>query len=1143
MTNYRRDAQNRLYATLPNNRRVYVYKQGTTDQVSPNFRKQYREGNVKNLPANFPYAYNKFTKRFVDADKLLRKDGRYRKFYQDKLETEAREKIATAVRQRRQRRQIRLVYQLSQQNVQFNTFDMIFSIIGVTGDLDAVLIQKLLEINTQDPSKLMRLIVQQGDRIWSTKLGTVDEIIDQIQSGEPDYPLQGDGERTATIQTRGIPQGGNFEKISAFLEGRTGYTTIKNDDNLCGQRCLTAHEIMTKKPAYWKDIKKGRRDMKNQVEAMCVRINKNDRMEVTDFERYEESQVVFIADDMSVWYKTSVESTNKIYMYFDFVTKHYYLIHNINTFANKEGNYKWCNACDKRLLKKYHLSHKCTVEKCKCCYTTFDTACGLKKHFEAPKWVCCTKCNMPCPSHECLDTHTSKCKGQSWRCSTCRKWVDISRKDEHKCTEIYCKNCDIYHEDKEHRCFITPLEFKQTKVQPSYYVYDFESIIEPTSGVHTVNLCVVNKLYDDDFQEIFSTIDDFVKWVLKQKNCYMYAHNGKAYDNWLVHSHIIKHTGERPKKLITAGNKIMKMTINTVHFHDSINHIASSLDGLPTMFGLDTSQFKKGFFPYTFNTHENQKYIGNIPAVKYFEPDSMMPLKRKEFYEWYASQKHFVYDFEKELTEYCISDVKILKGALQVYRDNAIDFNQGLDPMTSTTIASYCMKVFRTNCLQEETIAVLNKSEYEFCKRGFCGGRTNALCLYKKWTPEQIAQGTCGRYMDIQSLYPTVQFYDDMPTGIPTWIDGSDVNIDTVFGYVECDVVPPNNLYHPVLPERRDGKLLFDLLPKEKQVFTSVELKKAIQCGYKITRIYKALAFEKSATVFRSYVANLLKMKVEASGTKLTGEALEAFVYEHKQRFGFDINVDNLAKNAGMRALMKIQLNSLWGKLGQRYDMKQSVYYTEPKNWFDLIKRHKAGKIELKNEISIDNRTLFVEYVDLEEENTSLVTTNVAMAGFTTSHARLRLYKEMERLGTRVIYHDTDSIIYEHQKNAYNIPEGKYLGEWECETDGKPITEFVSIGPKSYGYKYEGKVETKFKGFTLNYTNSQAISFDTIKQLIDGTRTSLNTETRNFKRDKKNGTITTEMQSKEAGFVYAKAQIVNKYNTVPYGWGVAIPAF
>lgn len=58
-----------------------------------------------------------------------------------------------------------------------------------------------------------------------------------------------------------------------------------------------------------------------------------------------------------------------------------------------------------------------------------------------------------------------------------------------------------------------------------------------------------------------------------------------------------------------------------------------------------------------------------------------------------------------------------------------------------------------------------------------------------------------------------------------------------------------------------------------------------------------------------------------------------------------------------------------------------------------------------------------------------------------------------DKLGARVLYHDTDSIIYENRLGAFNIPDGRYLGEWECETGGSPIIKFVSIGPKCYAYE------------------------------------------------------------------------------------------
>ena len=126
-------------------------------------------------------------------------------------------------------------------------------------------------------------------------------------------------------------------------------------------------------------------------------------------------------------------------------------------------------------------------------------------------------------------------------------------------------------------------------------------------------------------------------------------------------------------------------------------------------------------------------------------------------------------------------------------------------------------------------------------------------------------------------------------------------------------------------------------------------------------------------------------------------------------------------------------------------------------------------------------------------------------------------------------------IIYEYNRDKYNIPDGKYLGEWECETGGKPITEFVSIGPKSYSYKYDGKTETKFKGFTLNYENSNKITFNSIKNLLDGEIKSLDTINMNFKKDKKQGVILTEEQKKSAAFCYSKREIVG-YRTFPFGY-------
>jgi len=53
------------------------------------------------------------------------------------------------------------------------------------------------------------------------------------------------------------------------------------------------------------------------------------------------------------------------------------------------------------------------------------------------------------------------------------------------------------------------------------------------------------------------------------------------------------------------------------------------------------------------------------------------------------------------------------------------------------------------------------------------------------------------------------------------------------------------------------------------------------------------------------------------------------------------------------------------------------------------------------------------------------------VGAYVTMWGRRMLWQEMKKLGQRVIYHDTDSIIYEYDPvEAYNTPQGKILGDW-----------------------------------------------------------------------------------------------------------------
>lgn len=58
-----------------------------------------------------------------------------------------------------------------------------------------------------------------------------------------------------------------------------------------------------------------------------------------------------------------------------------------------------------------------------------------------------------------------------------------------------------------------------------------------------------------------------------------------------------------------------------------------------------------------------------------------------------------------------------------------------------------------------------------------------------------------------------------------------------------------------------------------------------------------------------------------------------------------------------------------------------------------------------------------------------LANTNAVIAAYTTAQARLKLYSYIERLQERVLYMDTDSLIYvDRPQDQYHPNIGNYLG-------------------------------------------------------------------------------------------------------------------
>ena len=109
-----------------------------------------------------------------------------------------------------------------------------------------------------------------------------------------------------------------------------------------------------------------------------------------------------------------------------------------------------------------------------------------------------------------------------------------------------------------------------------------------------------------------------------------------------------------------------------------------------------------------------------------------------------------------------------------------------------------------------------------------------------------------------------------------------------------------------------------------------------------------------------------------------------------------------------MRAIAKIMLNSLWGKLAQRENMTKAEYISEPSKFFDLVTN--PNKIVKNVDICREN-LLLVNRDDTESSVEPHACSKVIVAAFVTAQARLKLVEPLEKLNERVLYFDTDSII------------------------------------------------------------------------------------------------------------------------------------
>lgn len=209
------------------------------------------------------------------------------------------------------------------------------------------------------------------------------------------------------------------------------------------------------------------------------------------------------------------------------------------------------------------------------------------------------------------------------------------------------------------------------------------------------------------------TAFEFCNWLFDEKhsNSVVLAHNMKGYDGVFILRYLVEN-GTPPRNIVYNGSKIMCMNIGrglNMRFIDSLNFFQMPLSRLPKTFGL--TELKKGYFPHFFNRPENQSYIGPYPPPGAYGADQMPVSERRDFLQWHDRLSEQVFDFAREMEEYCRSDVTILKQACLKFKDLIGQATEGtVDPFDYATVASMCMAIFRTCHLKEDLSVRLGRA-------------------------------------------------------------------------------------------------------------------------------------------------------------------------------------------------------------------------------------------------------------------------------------------------------------------------------------------------------------------------------------------------------------------------------------------------
>ena len=836
-----------------------------------------------------------------------------------------------------------------------------------------------------------------------------------------------------------------------------------------------------------------------------------------------------------VWRTTSIFDEKTLFVDVLWSRSHFTCVDKIHLRLKGQENY--CRKCC--------TTYKSTPHRCRDTpqRRAQDISCGMcgktsTDHYsewvtrgkQTEEWIRCKDCGRNFAGEECFSHHQTEeylhkrtmCQSK-WKCVDCGKKFKIPttskykmggafcRREDHDCKLSKCTGCEEMVEKDSHVCYLQP--YTPPEQNLAVYYYDIESRVDPDDPEQNhIPVCIViMNEKSESIDESFVFYDEWkaIEFFLEHPGIYV-AHNGGNYDTHILLRLFVRYKEQLSYKFVSGagtrlfeiwvkkGSKHIKKDKATI-FKDSLCFVPAALKNFTKMFGIPAV---KGHFPFTLLNELGVDYKGPKPPLKAFIHHRLSSKEKKELTEWYDKLPE-EYDLKKQMTYYCQMDVLALLQGINKFREIFVQYG-GIDPVkTSSTIAGSVWRVFRHKFMKPASIQQIKTSVSEYYRTFLAGGRTEVFIPWADGVPMQ--------YADVTSEYPYINSFGWYPEGkmvehnfgengvayedLPSFLSLQFLPNDRV-SFMVIDITCPQDLHIPLLQDCGQTRLLFTLRDKHKMGYTSMELKKALSLGYTITRVYKVCTWDSATQGFggsREFMMTFYKLKLLASGLppKNTLEQNLEYCANIKEMYGIDVKPEEFEHNPGLRTVSKLQINSLWGKAVQRLASEFSNTHIFGSGNLDDYERVRTRATRC---IPLPHDQVMIMCKNEKEKPEDIVrNTNPFVGLFTTAQARLHLYKGMEAVGLeRVVYCDTDSLVYIQYPHQARIPENDALGGWVSEIEtGFEIRKWSASGPKAYSAMIYNQTDGKFKecilkvkGHSLKAEEAAHITYKTIEDAV-----------------------------------------------------------